>query len=303
MTFTDPFADPIAPRITVSQPVLDMPQSPLRKAAAEVQETVDQFLLARSITSSEVVPPILQPPVEEPDSPVGYIPPPVIDSSVGDPGAFTDVSDELEPDITQDSQAIAPHVEPITFNVPEPAEPEALITELLDEHTYFVGPMAESIKDFQPVDHADNKAEFSEAVHGNVDNISPEPLYEQNGEAAFLPEPKLGQREEPEAYPHADAVPVTERERQEEPQQKTEPIPISVLVPVPNYSMSLGSKRDVWGSEHDHGAYPSSAPVINTSPKDVKRVERSPAPSIGFVDSVLFRGLDPKINLRLECHL
>ena len=26
MPFTDPFADPIAPRITVSQPKLDMPQ-------------------------------------------------------------------------------------------------------------------------------------------------------------------------------------------------------------------------------------------------------------------------------------
>ena len=26
MAFTDPFADPIAPRITVSQPVLDMPK-------------------------------------------------------------------------------------------------------------------------------------------------------------------------------------------------------------------------------------------------------------------------------------
>ena len=26
MSFTDPFADPIAPRIAVSQPVFDMPQ-------------------------------------------------------------------------------------------------------------------------------------------------------------------------------------------------------------------------------------------------------------------------------------
>ena len=199
-----------------------------------------------------------------------------------------------------------------TAEFSEAVHGSAIITEaVVDEPTsYFVEPIAEGIKDFEPVDHVDNTAEFSKAVHGNANDISPEPHHEQNGEAAeyyhgdiipttgevvpenaniVLPEPNSGQREELDA--HDDAVPVvTEPEIQEEPQQKTEPIPISVLIPIPNYSMKVpvGSKREVWDGERDHGAYPSSIPVVNPSSEGGKRVERSPAPNIGFVDSILF---------------
>ena len=271
--------------------------------------------------------PNLPPPVEETQSPTGYIPPPVIDSTVGNPGAFTDVTDDLpQPDIAQDPQAVAPHVKPATLNAPEPAEPEAVLTEaLVDEPTsYFVEPMSESIKDFEPVDHADNTPEFREVVHGNPDVIFPEPHHEKNGEAAdyyrgdVIPTtgevvlenanvvlgPNLGHREEPEAHDHDVGPAATERERQEEPQQKSEPI----LIPLPNYnipsySMNLGSEREVWGGDHDHGAYPSSVPVVNPSSEDIKRVERSPAPSVRFIDLIFFRELVPKLNPHLEWHL
>ena len=295
-------------------------ESPLRETAAEAQETFCSSPLVQPITFSEATLPL---PVEDAQSPTGYIPPPVIDSTVGEPGAFSDDTDELpQPEIVQDPQPVAPHIEPVTLNPPEPAEPEAIITEALaDEPASYLGkPMVESIKDFEPVNHANNMTEFSEAVHRNADDIPLEPHHEQNGEAAeyyrgdvisttgdvvpenanvVLPEPNLGQRKEYETHPHDDAVPVvTEPERQEETQQ-----PIPVLVPIPKYPMNLGLEREVWGGEHDHGAYPSSVPVVNPSSEDAKRVERSPAPNIGFVDCILFRELVPKSNPHLECHL
>ena len=311
-------SSPPLPPVVTPSPIAE---SPLREAAAEAQESVGPSPLSQPITSSEVVTP---PPVEEAQSPTGYIPPPVIDSTVGNPGAFTDITDNLpQPDIAQDPQAVAPIVEPATL---EPAEPEdSTITEaLVDEPTsYFDGPIAESIKDFDPVDHADKAPELSEAVHENTNVISPEPPQnEQEGEAVeyyrgdvipptseVVPEnvdvvldPSLGRREEPEAHREElevhreeleahrdeDAVPVAAAEQEEPPTQQTsEPILIPVPMPVPNYdmpsySMNLGSDQEVWGGEHDHGVFP--VPVVNPSSEDVERVERSPAPSIKFVD-------------------
>ena len=154
-------------------------ESPLREATAEAQESAGPSPL---ITSSEIVPPTLSPSVEERQSPTGYIPPAIIDSTVGNPGAFTDELDELpQPDIAQDPHAfgpVEPHVEPAILNSPEPAKPETIITEaLMDEPTpYSVEPMEESVKDFEPVDHADNTAEFSEAVDRNANVISHDPF-------------------------------------------------------------------------------------------------------------------------------
>ena len=296
---------PPVPTVITPSPIAE---SPLREAAAEAQESVGPSPLAQPITSSEVVAPTLPPPVEETQSPTGYIPPPVIDYTIGNPGAYTDVTDDLpRPDIAQDPQAVVPveaHVEPATL------EPAIISEALVDEpSSYFVEPTAESIKDFEPVDHADNTAEVSEAVYGNTNGISPESHQEQNGEAAqyyrgevipaagdvvpenvniVLPEPDLGHREDSEAHHYGDPVPVaTERERQE-PQQNSEPIAIPVPVPAPHYDMpsypmNLGSDQEVWGGEHDHDAYPSSVPVVHPSSEDVKQVERSPAPSVRFV--------------------
>ena len=165
---------------TLSSPPLPMIlESPLHEAAAEAQESLGPSPL---ITSSEMVPPTLSPSVEEIQSPTGYIPPAIIDSTVGNPGAFTDEPDELpQPDFAQDLHAfgpVEPHVEPATLNPPRPAEPETIITEaLVDEPIpYSVEPMEESIKDFETVDHVDNTAEFSESAHGNANVISPDPF-------------------------------------------------------------------------------------------------------------------------------
>ena len=100
------------------------------------------------------------------------MPPAVIDSSIGNSGAFTDVTDDLpQPDIAQNPQAVAP-VEPHPIlNPPEPAELEAI-----NNTSYFVEPNVESIKDFEPVDHADNIAGFSEAAYENSNNISTDPF-------------------------------------------------------------------------------------------------------------------------------
>ena len=318
-------SSPPLPPVVNPSPIAE---SPLREAAAEAQEAVRPSPLAQPIASPEVVPPTLPPPVEETQSPTGYIPPPVIDSTVGNPGAFTDITDDLpQPDIARDPQAVAPvepQVEPAALNPPEPAaEPEAVLTEaLVDEPTsYFNEPMTESVKDFEPVDHTDNTPEPSEAVPANTNVISPEPHHEaaeyyrgdvipttvevvpepENTNVVF-PEPDLGQREEPESHVYDDGPVVTEVERQEEPQvqQKSEPVLIPVPVPVPNYDMpsypmNLGSEREVWGGEQDHDGYPSSVPVVNPSSEDVEKVEGSPAPSIRFVDFIsFFQELDSK---------
>ena len=125
----------------------------------------------------------LSPSVKETQGITGYVPPPVIDCTVGNPEAFTDLIDDLpQPDIAQDPHAfgpVEPHVEPATLNPPEPSEPETIITEALvdgEPIPYSVEPMEESIKDSETVDHADNTAEFSEAVNGNANVISHEPF-------------------------------------------------------------------------------------------------------------------------------
>ena len=223
---------PPPPVVTTPSPIAE---SPLREAAAEAQESVGPSPLAQPITSSEVVTSTLPPAVEETQSPTGYIPPPVIDSTVGNPGAYTDVTDDLpQPGTAQDPQARTTEAEP---------------------------------------HHEQN----GEVVPENVNNV--------------FPEPDLGHREDSEAHHHHDSVPVaTEREGQEEPQQKSEPIAIPVPVPhyeiydMSSYPMNLGSEREVWGGDHDHGAYPSSVPVVNPRAEDVKHVERGPAPNIRFVD-------------------
>ena len=118
-------------------------ESPFREAAAESQESVD---ISPLIISSEIV--SHPPSVEETQNPTGDIPP-VIDSTVGDPGVFTNVIDIRQPDIAQDPQAVAP---------------------------YIIEPMAKSSIDFEPVDHANNTDEFNEAVHGNANIISRVPF-------------------------------------------------------------------------------------------------------------------------------
>ena len=123
-------------------------ESPLHKAAAQAEETVGPSPPAQPITSSDSKP--------KWSARMGSV--------MRRTSSF---------DVVQDIQAVAPvepHIESVTLNAPDPPEPEGIITDLLDEPTYFDEPIAEIIKGFEPVkpvDHVDNTAEFSEAVHGN----------------------------------------------------------------------------------------------------------------------------------------
>ena len=248
------------------------------------------------------VPPVtLPPPVEEIQSPTGYIPPPVLDSSVGNPGAFTDEPDELpQPQIAQDPYAVAPvepHVEPASVDAPKPAtvvpestpqhepEPEATLTGALVEEpaSYFHEPIAENIKDSGSADHGQGEA-AEYYLHDIVPTTS-EALHESAN--IVLPVP--------EAHHHDDFVPVATESETQEAQEATQPIAIPVPIPLPNYELSsypmnLGSGEEVWGGEGGYGRealphpYPSSVPIIIPNSEDLKRVERSPAPSIRFVD-------------------
>jgi hypothetical protein len=128
--------------------VVTIAKPPLREAAAEAQEIVGPSPLAQPITSSEVQTSTLPPSVEVTQDSTGYIPPDT--STVRNPGAFTDFIGYIPQHyIAQEPQAVAPvepHVEPT------------------------------SIKDLEPVDHADNTTEFSEAVYGNTNVISTDPF-------------------------------------------------------------------------------------------------------------------------------
>ena len=301
---------PPPPVVSTPSPIAE---SPLREAAATVQEIAGPSPLALPIASPEAVPPTLPPPVEELQSPTGYIPPPVIDSSVGNPGAFTDEVDKLpQPDIAQDPHAVVPvepQVESVTVDAigPAPAvvesadkhepEPEATVTEALVEEptSYFDGPMSESIKDFVLDDHADNTTAVSKAVHENAKALSPESV-DAHGEVILATGEVVRESanivlpEAAEAHHDDHVIPLTtETERQEETQQKTEPIAIPVVssYDLPSYPMNLGSGQEVWGGEHDYGreglhrpyegAYSSSSPIIIPSSENLKRVERNQA--------------------------
>ncbi|KAF8804295.1 hypothetical protein BYT27DRAFT_6700590 [Phlegmacium glaucopus] len=257
------------------------------------------------------IPATLPPPVVE--DPTGYIPPPILDSTVGNPGAFTDEPDELpQPDIVQDPLAVA-SVEP---------EPEAVIVEaLVEEPSSYLD---ESLPEIKPADHVDNTIASNEAVHENT--LSSEPDHGQ-GEAAeyyrgdviltsseavhenaniVLPEPEVEMRHHEDVIP----VPTTEPERQEETQQQQNPIAIPIPVPLPNYELSsypmnMSSGQEVWGDENDgygregpHHSYPSSVPIIIPNSEDLKRVDRSAAPSIRMPEADPFADpIAPRITV------
>ena len=304
----------VAAQVITPSPILE---SPLGERAAE--ENAGLSLFAQPSTSSEPVPPIpvtSSPPVDDLQSPIGYIPPPVLDSTVGNPGAFTDEPDELpQPEIAKDPHALA-SVEPQVGVVPEGTpqhepEPEALIVEAMVEEpaSYLDEPVAE-VKDLQAADHVDDtiafggvhetislpepdfgKGEAAEYYRGDVIPTTSEAVH-QNANVA-LPEPEAG------THHHDGVIPVT-TERQEGSQQKSQPIVIPTPVPLPNYELSsypmnFSSGEEVWGEEHGYGreglhhSYPSSVPVIIPNPEDLKQVENGPAPNMRFVDILVIQ--------------
>ena len=123
-------AQAVAPAVISPSPIAE---SPVREAAAMEQETLGPSPLARQTTAEEVttMPESDQaapPAVEEQTSPTGYVPPPLIDSSAGNPGAFTDDPDKLpQPRTVVDphmvSEVLTQSTEPIA---PEPEQPNIL---------------------------------------------------------------------------------------------------------------------------------------------------------------------------------
>ena len=118
--------------------------------------------------------------------------------------------------ISRPTSAAMTHV---TDDLPQLASDIAQV----DEPNFY---FAESIKDFEPVDHGDNSPKLGEVVVAeNTNVVFPEAHHEQKGETAeyyrgddiptnvVLPEPDLGHPKEPETHDDDDAVPVaTERE-------------------------------------------------------------------------------------------
>jgi len=195
-------------------------ESPSREAEATQRDILGPSPLTQQPTLVDI-PPVeavvaapVQPAAEEAISPTGYIPPPVVDSSVGNPGAFTDDPEALpQPDVVVDPYAAmntapaaveAPVSEPKEeTSAPPPVEAPAM------EHSssYFDKPLVESIKDFDPVDAPSG---FSAAVIENT-TIDPAPSHVEH-EAIQEPNDEHGEaasyyRGDP-SMPIAEAHPV-----------------------------------------------------------------------------------------------
>lgn len=124
------------PALAVSSPS-PIAESPAREAAA-FQEALGPSPLAQSTTDNlpdDQRSPEVAPTVEEQTSPTGYVPPPVLDSTVGNPGAFTDDPDILpQPETVVDPYAAPPpQEEPVATDPTERSSPEPIFATVLAE--------------------------------------------------------------------------------------------------------------------------------------------------------------------------
>jgi len=119
------------PTISAPSPIAE---SPAREAAA-MQEALGPSPLAQS-SSTDQSTNVGAPTVEEQTSPTGYVPPPVLDSTVGNPGAFTD-----DPDILPQTQTV---LDP--YAVPEDEPTAVNPIERSSSDPIFAPVMAESMK-------------------------------------------------------------------------------------------------------------------------------------------------------------
>ncbi|KAF8967511.1 hypothetical protein BDZ97DRAFT_1755936 [Flammula alnicola] len=336
--------------VSVPTPIAE---SPAREAEATQQETVGPSPLAQQTVvatqpsestiaaSPEPVQPAVATEQERATSPIGYVPPPVIDSSVGNPGAFTDDPEALpQPDVVKDPYAasntgpppppaeeqtttsaefVPPPVvdssagnpgafteEPATLPQPEvvqdpdaaintapppPAEAHAVEEHVVEEHvveareepvtaaieapvleqtvSYFDKPMAESMLDFDPTEHV--PTEFVEAADANTSIAAPAPIpevkpqepdYEQ-GEAAsyYRGEPSM-----PIAEPHQPAADEYRGEHQSEPAARETgqmPAPAFGTTVMPSYDLPEYMSPDIWGgashNQKPHNVWASSS--------------------------------------------
>ena len=201
-----PLKAPTVPPTTNPSPIAE---SPIKEAAAIAQEVVGTSPLAQTATSSEEVPPkpTTLSPVSELQSPTGYIPPPVLDSTLGNPGAFTDGLVELpQPEIVKDPYTVAA-VEPNTAesatSVDDAPEPVAAVEPHVEPTT--VEPVTvqhEVIEDLHVV------AAVETHVPALVDAPEPVTLVPESTRQ-YEPEPEGTHTEEPTVYfdkPFAESV-------------------------------------------------------------------------------------------------
>ncbi|KIM38706.1 hypothetical protein M413DRAFT_29942 [Hebeloma cylindrosporum] len=215
-------APPPPEPVSIPTPIAE---SPAREAEATQRDIIGPSPLAQQDTLPDIAPveSVVAAPVqpvsdEQTTIPTGYIPPPVVDSSVGNPGAFTDLLETLpQPDVVVDPYA-ATNANPAAVEAPvaEPKEETSAAAHFeapAMEHTssYFDKPLVESLKDFEPVDAPSG---FSAAVIENT-TIAPAPApvdHEHEGEAAsyYRGDPSM-----PIAEPHAhDEQPTAQDEHQ-----------------------------------------------------------------------------------------
>ena len=134
---------PLRPPSRSGVPVSPINESPAREAAsAEAAATIGPSPLTQD--TSAINPGPVQAPEESQTSPTGYIPPPLVDSTIGNPGAFTDDTESL-PQTAIALDPFAPIQKPADGPATEPADlTESPVNE--ESPSYFDKPSAESIK-------------------------------------------------------------------------------------------------------------------------------------------------------------
>ncbi|KAF8165962.1 hypothetical protein B0H34DRAFT_257269 [Crassisporium funariophilum] len=233
-------------------------ESPMREAEATKAEVVGPSPLAQGTeeASKQEEAPVTADEVQT--SPTGYIPPPLLDSTIGNPGAFTDDPDELpQPDVARDPYATPPHrvdevdtdaevktedthaeehqrsVEPVEAEAPR-HEDDIFAPSLKATSSYFDKPIVESLKDSDSVhqhsqshEHADHPSPAAvEAVQQNASVID-----EQEEEAEY------GHGAAAEYY-KGDSGSAAAKEVED-----TKPAP----VPEMSYELPAYSGQEVWG--------------------------------------------------------
>ena len=179
-------------------------EPPLREAAAVTQKSTSASPLALPPTSPEATSPTAQ-------SPTGYIPPPVIDSTAGNPGAFTDITDDLpQPDIVRDPHTVVT-VEPQHDPQDEPQVEPPPAVDVIDSTAGNPGAFTDMVDNLpQPVIVQDPNTIVTaepEVEHPSVDVIDsaagnpgtftdmtdelPQPTVAQDPYAAVPVEPKV----------------------------------------------------------------------------------------------------------------
>lgn len=181
---------PPAPVTHVPSPIAE---SPAREAAASQEEVapLGPSPLARNEDNAVPDP-------TEATSPVGYIPPPVIDSSAGNPGAFTDEPEDLpQPTVitdpfasgSTDGHSTSHHEVLAPVDVPTGVESQELEQVPAETHLTEEAPAFEASRDIQPPvveEHQDPQPPVVEETYHNeetrtvdipVDEIQPEEVH------------------------------------------------------------------------------------------------------------------------------